>query len=146
MLTPQHPRGAPELVVEIAPTNTVAVWIGADVDPPASFQLTRVEQRSGDEQVNLDTGRVVDEIRARPRRDRPAEGLDICVELVSESLDEGDNLRRGHVDDDVDINGGARLAAEGAGERAANTVTDAGSVQCLEHERGDVEQVDHGSR
>jgi hypothetical protein len=75
--------------------------------------------------------------------DRAPERIGVRVELCAEGAEQTIDVGFGNRHDDIDIQGRARFAGRGAGERSAHQVTKLTAVQCVGDLKGDVEWTDH---
>lgn len=109
--------------------------------PPADLLLVQ-RRTAGDEQIHLDGGRLVDEIHTRMLTNSTTNRGVICVELRAQFGQESIDVLLGNGDHNVHVDRGPWLAADRAGERAADQVEHSAGFKGVCHLKGDLNRTE----
>lgn len=98
-----------------------------------------VRAGASDEQVNLRRGRLVYQVGARSLANGAADRVGVDIELGAQRGEQRVDISLGDRDHDIDIERGARLPADRAGQRAADDVAQPARIQGLGDAKRDLD-------
>src|SRR6185312_1639577 len=119
---------------------------GTHANPAAPIQLARVEGAVRDEEVHFNAGGLMNGVDARAGADGAPGVLGLEIEIVAQTRRQLDDTVFRKLDNEIDIQSGAGLTREGAGQRTANEITQPGSLKCGGDREGDAQDLGHRAR